>query len=439
MADLRRSRFGVNLLVTALDRHLSGADPRGHRYQEIDAQVDHRDRQGRTQTNPHLATRRQDTPHGPSMPSTTELYAAEDVDAIASAAGEDGSFELRGTNGQRIGMLYAVKADVVPLDAYGDPSRSRPDIDSLRPSDFDVDLGTREAQFQNMLRMRGEGMDEVVAARGHDTYLRERQSQAFRDGDGVDGISTEDEIMQHQTTLTADERAQGVRPVRLDTVELREARTAEQKRLMPDLDHGGSARPSDGPRPRPQTATRAPASSQAGLSGIRAGAQFGSAPPPGQPGSRFNPIVRERGEARRSSASDAQRANDMHHFRDDRTGQVISMGSARLAKKGQPEGSRRMSAEEYRLHREDVHDGPAQRDAGRAGPGAGPAQPSRTPASDRSAFAADVLGRTGKVLDGKAPAPEQPTGQEARPLSERFAYRFDDPESSSGTEPQPGD
>lgn len=53
MVDLRKGTRGVNLLVTALDRHVDS-----RRWQRVDAQVDYRDPRGRTQTNPHLTSRR---------------------------------------------------------------------------------------------------------------------------------------------------------------------------------------------------------------------------------------------------------------------------------------------------------------------------------------------------------------------------------------------
>lgn len=308
MADLSRGTRGVNVLVTALDRHRGPADADGRRVQDIDAQVDYRDPQGRTQTNPHLAVTQEAAPSGGRVPRTTSPYSSTEVESIARAAGQRGTFELRDLAGQRVGMLYAVKADLVPVDQrHG--AGLRVDARTASRSDFDVDLGTRDAQFQNMLWARGDGMQAAVADRGHDTYLRERQSQALGDRDGSDGISTEEERLQHLTTLSAVERVEGVQPVRLDTVALREARTAEQLRLMPDLDHGqrqaqragsyttqqlAAIREASAASPGKQSPGRG-LNSQAGLAAARGPARsVPSSPAPGQPGSRFNPVVRER-------------------------------------------------------------------------------------------------------------------------------------------------
>lgn len=77
-------------------------------------------------------------------------------------------------------------------------------------------------------------------------------------------------------------------------------RIAEQKRLMPDLDHSQPTGKITPPGQEPDHSGSAVrpwggASSQAGLAALR-GPQhsYPSVPAPGEPGSRFNPVVRQR-------------------------------------------------------------------------------------------------------------------------------------------------
>lgn len=290
MADLRKSQQGVNLLVTVLDRHqYDDTAAGGYPHQMADFQVDHRDPQGRTQTNPHLAL---DETGGNG--TSAQRMPLDYVDQVAQVAGSSGALELRDLNGQRVGMLYAVKADIEPMPGAplgrGVPLYNQHPIpESLRPSDYGAQLGDLEArQAQTQWARSPENRAAVMADR--DLNRSEFAAEWDRLSDAaVAGIGH-----------TPRDAQRGLAPISFETKALWEQRAAEQKRLMPDLDHGSVQQRGDQPRP--------PANSQAGLSAMRGSRHsYASVPRPGEVGSRFNPVVRERNGA--SAQQVAQQAN----------------------------------------------------------------------------------------------------------------------------------
>lgn len=249
MAHLKTGK-GVNLLVTSLDRRWY-EDQRGDRGQvhDLEVEVDHRDPQGHAQTNPRLLETRP-TANG-RMFSPVSTYTRDDAGAIPHAAGEHGFFELCDSDGQRVGTMYAVKADIRAVTPEMIPGADHRDLrldpQTLRSSDFDVGPGTRQAQYESMLRARSSEF-----------------APQDLDGTGTHGLSDGDERRLYETTLTPDERINGVEPVRLQAVRFERG-----------------------------------VSSQAGLAAARPPVRsVPSTPRPGEPGSRFNPIVRERGPTR---------------------------------------------------------------------------------------------------------------------------------------------
>lgn len=215
---------GVNLLVKTYDRNATEHGLR--RY--LDVQVDHRDPNGR-QADLHLTSIPARDGQGRPRQNHAAAYGHPDFEAIEYNAGSNRQ-PILNERGEKIGTVYAVKAELVP-SPYGDGGHFI-NMNTLEPSDFEVDPTTMTRQ--------------ALSAR------RIRQEQA------------EDASVIFEDDLSANARRENTHTGLSDGI------------------YRGASMP-------------AGASSQAGL-----GAAHGpksavpSSPPPGAPGSRFNPIVRQR-------------------------------------------------------------------------------------------------------------------------------------------------
>ena len=222
---------GVNLLVKTYDRNATGQVLR--RY--LDVQVDHRDPNGR-QADPHLTTIPARDSQGRPRQNHAATYGLPDFDTIEHHAG-DNRQPILNERGEQIGMVYAVKGELMP-SPHGDGGHFIK-MNTLESSDFEVGPTTMAQQAFSARRVRQEQTKDASAI--------------FEDE-----LSTNAQRENTRTGLSAGKPS----------------------------DNRGAGR-----------ATGAPAgvSSQAGL-GVAYGPKnvLPSAPLPGTPGSRFNPIVRQR-------------------------------------------------------------------------------------------------------------------------------------------------
>lgn len=213
-------------------------------------------------------------------------------------------------------------------------------------------------------------------------------------------------------------------------------------------------------------------SSQAGLAATRGPARsVPSSPAPGQPGSRFNPVIRDRRVRPQASAGpDMVTSADVpgRGHGDDRKVSPIKLPAGQRLKESkagrvvQSEGFRKGAK---RVGTEVMRDAAAEaarvKQGGLAGKGvmasavkgaatgmvrglrtemthrdARAAQPGHDQETKDTSMGTDLVGRLGAVV-GKAP--EIPKGSPKRtrqPLSERYDYQFEGQDQSSGVEQQ---
>lgn len=222
---------GVNLLIKTYDRNATAQVLR--RY--LDVQVDHRDPNGR-QADPHLTSIQARDGQGRLRQNHAAAYGHPDFDTIEHYAG-DNRQPILNERGEQIGTVYAVKAELVP-SPHGDGGHFI-NVSTLEPSDFEVNRTTMTRQVLSARLVRQEQAEDA-------SVIFEEEPSAS---------------VQHENTRT------------------------ERTKAVPRADDGiyrGAPTP-------------AGISSQAGL-----GATYGprnavpASPPPGTPGSRFNPVVKGR-------------------------------------------------------------------------------------------------------------------------------------------------
>lgn len=196
----------------------------------LDVQIDYRDPNGR-QGNPHLTSVAARDSQGRRRQNHAAAYGYPDFDTIEQYAG-DNRQAIVNDRGEQIGTVYAVKAELVP-SPHGDGGHFI-NISTLEPSDFEIDATTmtRQALSARLIRLGRAEDAEMIA--------EDKPSESA----------------QHES--------------------LRTERRANE----------GTYRGAP---------TQAGISHEAGLEtpyGLKSTAPL--PPPPGAPGSRFNPVVRAR-------------------------------------------------------------------------------------------------------------------------------------------------
>lgn len=144
MAQLRGpgSMTGVNLLAKAYNNNRT-KDGKTH---YVDFQVDARDRRGPDQTNLHLSSQKATDKNGKTVYTNGVPYSIGQFDEIVKAAGPN-SEPITNKDGEEIGRVYAVKANVMPSTrGNGLVVNTK----SLEQSEFKVDSQTMDNQFASM-------------------------------------------------------------------------------------------------------------------------------------------------------------------------------------------------------------------------------------------------------------------------------------------------
>ena len=133
---------GVNLLAKTFNNNLT----KDGKTRFIDVQVDHRDPRGPEQTNLHLVSERTQDKDGQTRFNNGAPYSSGQFVKIVDAAGPN-SEPILDKDGQEIGRVYAVKANVMPSSkGKGLVLNS----ESLTHSDHKIDAKTMDGQFASM-------------------------------------------------------------------------------------------------------------------------------------------------------------------------------------------------------------------------------------------------------------------------------------------------
>ncbi|WP_026820065.1 hypothetical protein [Arthrobacter castelli] len=137
---------GVNLVAKTFDNNVT----KDGKTRFLDVQVDHRDERGKSETNLHLTSNRTVGDDGQTRYNNGAPYSAGQFDKIAEAAGPNVE-PIANADGEKIGQLYGVKANVMP-SAKGNGLVLN--SESLGGSDFDIDSQTMDGQFSSMREAR---------------------------------------------------------------------------------------------------------------------------------------------------------------------------------------------------------------------------------------------------------------------------------------------
>ncbi|MFB6724935.1 hypothetical protein ACFCV3_32460 [Kribbella sp. NPDC056345] len=133
---------GVNLLAKTYNNSAT----KDGKTRFIDVMVDHRDPRGPEQTNLHLVSAPVKDEDGKSRFNNGAPYSKGQFVEIVDAAGPN-SEPIMNKDGQEIGRVYAVKANVMPsTKGAGLVLNSK----SLTRSDFKIDDKTMDGQFASM-------------------------------------------------------------------------------------------------------------------------------------------------------------------------------------------------------------------------------------------------------------------------------------------------
>jgi hypothetical protein len=133
---------GVNLLAKTFNNNLT----KDGKTRFIDVQVDHRDPRGPEQTNLHLVSQRTQDKDGQTRFNNGAPYSSGQFVKIVDAAGPN-SEPILDKDGQEVGRVYAVKANVMPSSKG---SGLVLNSESLTQSDFKIDAKTMDGQFASM-------------------------------------------------------------------------------------------------------------------------------------------------------------------------------------------------------------------------------------------------------------------------------------------------
>ena len=171
MAQLRGpgSMTGVNLLAKVYDNGVT----KDGKFRFVDAQIDARDQRGPAQTNLHLTSQRVTDKDGKTRYNNGAAYSTGQFEEIAKAAGPN--FEpITNKDGEEIGRIYAVKANVMPsTKGNGLVLNTK----SLEQSDFKVDGQTMDNQFASMKAAK-EAADASKASQAKEAPAAEAQAEA---------------------------------------------------------------------------------------------------------------------------------------------------------------------------------------------------------------------------------------------------------------------
>lgn len=115
----------------------------------LDVQIDHRDPRGPDQTNLHLVSQRTQDEGGTTRYNNGAPYSKGQFVKIVDAAGPNSEPIVK--DGQEIGRVYAIKANVMPASKGNGLVLNS---ETLTQSDFKVDAATMDGQFASMKTAR---------------------------------------------------------------------------------------------------------------------------------------------------------------------------------------------------------------------------------------------------------------------------------------------
>lgn len=148
---------GVNTVIAAYDKSVHVNEKTGATTQWLDVQVDARDPRGKDDTNLHLYSERQEV-DGKTRYGNGAAYSERQFGVIREAAGPNHE-PILNKDGEQVGTLYAVKADVTKAaNGRGLIINTKADKDGkvhVGPADFKVEKDTLANQFEAMRVARG--------------------------------------------------------------------------------------------------------------------------------------------------------------------------------------------------------------------------------------------------------------------------------------------
>lgn len=171
MAQLRGpgSMTGVNLLAKVYDNGVT----KDGKFRFVDAQIDARDQRGPAQTNLHLTSQRVTDKDGKTRYNNGAAYSTGQFEEIVKAAGPN--FEpITNKDGEEIGRIFAVKANVMPSTKGNGLVLNTKSLDQ---SDFKVDGKTMDNQFASMKGAK-EAADAAKASQAQEAPATEAQAEA---------------------------------------------------------------------------------------------------------------------------------------------------------------------------------------------------------------------------------------------------------------------
>lgn len=137
---------GVNLVARSYDSSVT----QDGRTRYLDVMVDHRDQRGADQTNLHLTSQRVIEDNRTTF-NNSAGYRSTQFDKIVEAAG-DNTTPLLNKNGEKVGTIYGLKADLMP-SPRGSGLLINTNKD-LQASDFAVDGTTIDEMFVSMAQAK---------------------------------------------------------------------------------------------------------------------------------------------------------------------------------------------------------------------------------------------------------------------------------------------
>lgn len=147
MADLRGkgAMTDVSLIAVAYDN----AKTKNGKTQFVDVQIDHRDPRAKGQSNLHLYGKPQEQPDGSQGWTSTQGYSKEKQwDKMLEAAGPNQADKLD-VEGNVVGKVIGFKANLMKADNPREGAIVRT-TKELKQSDFKVEEGTLDAQYESM-------------------------------------------------------------------------------------------------------------------------------------------------------------------------------------------------------------------------------------------------------------------------------------------------
>lgn len=143
-----KGRNALVVLPNAL--HREGTNRKGEPFEAygVDVMLDHRDRGGRKQANPHAVTYQME---GRDRPSNIEFYSGKQVEAMLEAAGPN-VIEMTSKSGEVTGRMLAVKGDF--FKNSGQKGGVVLNTKTLQSSDFDLTPETLTELYASMHEAR---------------------------------------------------------------------------------------------------------------------------------------------------------------------------------------------------------------------------------------------------------------------------------------------